>query len=125
MEHRFRKSSNGFQANTDDDLALFGVFLSEELQREADIALVLQHVVLAQAQPAREQLWRGRHYALTILNADVTVRHLSDSVSAEDFASQVDGTGYAEVQQVSVAGLADFSELLLDWQDFLYYREVG
>lgn len=122
MEHRFKKTLDGYQAQTEDDLLLFGVLLSEELQQLEAVEALQQLLAQATQQPMREQLWRGRHYTLSILQGEATLAHMSDGVNDEEYATQMDSNGFGEVQQVSVAGLADLDLLLNAWHDFISGR---
>lgn len=119
MEHRFRKTIEGCEAITEDEQMLFGVLLSEEGQQLSVIEDLLQQVREAQRCPDVEQRWRGEHYVLSMLDSEVHVAHISDVVSEDDFAEQVDSDGFGQVRQESVGGLEDFEALLQAWYVFV------
>lgn len=119
MEHRFIKTYEGCDAVTDNEQLLFGVLLSEEVQLVSVVDELLRLVAVAQARPEVELNWRGRHYVLSLLQGEVTLAHISDVVSEDDFAEQMDSEGFGEVRQESVAGVEDLRELLMAWREFI------
>lgn len=119
MDHEFWFEGRKPIASVGDDLAAFGIWLTDEIGDDLKhLRALITTTELLMEGGLRDYRWQGKSMLLQLTRqeADVSAHTLYQD---EDLHLEDESLSIQDFDQQAVCGIEDFHELLLAWKDFI------